>query len=106
MMVNLIHAIILGADLYDEGMTFDEAAEGDYIYHAIYDYESDRVIFHDDNIHNDPSKLLEGIEIGVKLTGARINIDEAVVFLNGEEDENNFIDVCCAIRRWIEENLD
>jgi hypothetical protein len=106
MMVNLLHAIILNADLYDEGMTFDEASDGDYVVHAIYDLEGEGCIFHDDNIHNDPYKFLEGVEEGVKLTGANLDIDEVVVFLNEDENEYNFIDVCHAIRRWIEENLD
>lgn len=106
MTVNLIHAIIVEADFYDENMTFDEAGDGDYIVHAIYDLGGERCIFHDDNIHNDPYTILEGIEIGVKLTGAILNVDKAVIFLNENENEYNFIDVCHAIRRWIEENLD
>lgn len=106
MKVNLIHAIILEPEYFDEGMDFDEAECGDYIVHAIYDLESENCIFHDDNIHNDPSKFLEGVEAGVDLLGASLDIEEVVLFVKEGESPYNYIDVCHAIRRWIAENLD
>ena len=36
----------------------------------------------------------------------RIDIVEALIFLNEGELDRNYIDVCTAIRRWIEEEMD
>ena len=106
MKINLLHAIILNADEYDEDITFEDAAFGDYIVHAIYDYEGEACIFHNDNIHDEPNKFLEGVKAGVELTGATVDVDEAVIFLEEGESAYNYIDTCHGIRRWIENNLD
>lgn len=100
MTVNLIHAIILEADLYDEGMDFNDAAFGDYIVHAIYDCDTETCIFHNDNIHDNPDDFLEGVCEGVRLAAADVVIEQAVIFLEEDEDPYNFIDVCRAIRRY------
>lgn len=102
----LIHAIILNADEYDEGLTFDDAGCGDYIYHALFDYESDRCIYHQDNIHGDPETFLDGLIVGVEITGDDIEMVEALIFLNDDELDSNYLDVCAALRRWIDENMD
>lgn len=101
----LIHAIILNADEYDEGLTFD-TVDGDYITHALFDYESDRCIYHEDNIHGNPEVFLDGLIVGVEITGDDLEIVEALIFLNDGEHDSNYIDVCTAIRRWIEEEMD
>lgn len=105
-MIKLIHAVVVTSNHYREGLTFDEAAEGDYIVHAIFDVNKDICIFHDDNIHNDPYKLLQGIELGAHLADASIDITKIVLPLQDDEAEYNFIDVCTALRRWVGENLD
>lgn len=99
----LIYAIILNADEYDEGLTFYDADCGDYIYHALFDLEGDRCIYHEDNMHGDPYEFLNGLIAGVKLAGDDLNIVEALIFLNDDELDSNYIDVCTAIRRWIKE---
>lgn len=106
MRINLLHAIILPADEYDADVSFEDAKFGDYIVHAIYDYEGEACIFHNDNIHDDPSKFLEGVKAGIELTGAYVDVDEAVIFVEENESPYIYIDACRAIRRWIEENLD
>lgn len=101
----LIHAIILNADEYDEGLTFD-TVDGDYITHALFDYESDRCVYHDDNTHGNPEEFLDGLIVGVELAGDDLEIVEALVVLNDDELDSNFIDACAGIRRWIEEEMD
>ena len=105
-MIKLIHAVVVETNHYREGMTFNEAAEGDYIWHAIFDADTDRCIFHDDNIHADPTKKLQGIILGAYLTDTLIDITEIVLPLQEGEAENKVIDVCTAFRRWKGENLD
>lgn len=106
MRISLLHAIILPADEYDADLSFEDAAFGDYIVHAIYDYEGEACIFHNDNIHDEPYKFLEGVKVGIELTGATVEVDEAVIFVEEGESPYNYIDACRAIRRWIEESLD
>ena len=100
MTVNLIHAIILEADLYDAGINFDEAASDDYVVHAIYDCDIETCLFHNNNIDDNPKEFLEGICVGVRLAASDVAIEQAVIFLEENEDPYNFIDVCRAIRRY------
>jgi hypothetical protein len=102
----LIHAIVLNADEYDEGLTFDDAGCGDYVYHALFDLEGDRCIYHEDNIHGNPEGFLEGLIAGVELAGDDLKIVEALIFLNDGELDRNYIDACVGIRRWIKEEMD
>lgn len=99
----IIHAIVLNADEYDEGLTFDDAGCGDYIYHALFDLEGDHCIYHEDNMHGNPENFLDGLVHGIALCGDYPNIVEALVFLNDNERDYCFIDVCSGIRRWIKE---
>lgn len=99
----LIYAIILNADEYDEGLTFYDAGCGDYIYHALFDLEGDRCIYHEDNMHGYPDEFLNGVVAGVELAGDELKIVEALVFLNEGERDYCFIDICSGIRRWIKE---
>lgn len=105
-MIRLIHAVIVASEDYKKDMTFDEAAEGDYIYHAIFDINKDKCIFHDDNIHDDPTKLLQGITLGARLADTLIDVTKIVLPLQEGEVENKVADVCTAFRRWKGENLD
>lgn len=101
----LIHAIILNADEYDEGLTFD-TVDGDYITHALFDYESDRCVYYQDNTHGYPEEFLDGLIAGVELTGNDLDIVEALIVLNDDELDSNYADVCAAMKRWIEEEMD
>ena len=105
MVRTIIHAIILNADEYDEGLTFD-TVDGDYITHALFDYESDRCIYHQDNTHGNPEEFLDGLVHGIALCEDYPNIVQALVFLNDDERDYCLIDVCSGIRRWIEEEMD
>lgn len=104
-MIKLIHAVVVETNHYWEGMTFNEAAEGDYIYHAIFDVNKDICVFHNDNIHDDPYKILQGIELGAHLADTAIDVTKIVLPLQADEAKYNFIDVCTALRRWVRENL-
>lgn len=105
-MIKLIHAVIVETNHYREGMTFNEAAEGDYIWHAIFDINKDLCIFHNNNIHKEPNQFLQGIELGAHLANTSIDITKIVLPLQTDEMKSNFIDVCTALRRWVGENLD
>ena len=100
----LIHAIVLNDYEYDESLTFD-TVDGDYTTHALFDYEGDRCIYHEDNTHGNPEDFLDGLIAGVKLTGNSLEIVEALIFLDSGELDSNYIDVCTAIRRRIKENM-
>ena len=100
----LIHAIILNADEYDEGLTFD-TVDGDYITHVLFDYEGDRCVYYEDNSHGYPEEFLDGLIAGVELTGNDLDIVEALIFLNDDELDSNYADVRAAMKRWIEEEM-
>ena len=105
MIRTIIHAIVLSADEYDEGLTFDEVSCDD-VTHAFFDYETDKCVYADDTYHSNPSEFFEGLCAGLFLVGDEVEEVEALVVLNDDEDINNFIDICSGIRRWIEEEMD
>lgn len=74
---------VLDADEYDANLTFDDVTYGDYIVHAIYDYESDKFVFCDDNIHHDPYGFLEGFKAGVCVMGSEVEIEELLLYTEG-----------------------
>ena len=101
----IIHAIVLSADEYDEGLTFDEVGCDD-VTHAFFDYETDKCVYADDTYHGKPYDFFEGLCAGLSLVGDEVETVEALVVLNEGEDDSNFIDICSGIRRWIEEEMD
>ena len=74
---------VLEADEYDESLTFDEITYGDYVVHAIFDYESDKFVFCDDNTHNDPYKFLDGFASGVSVMGEEVKIEKLLLYTEG-----------------------
>lgn len=102
----IIHAIILNADEYDESLTFDDARYDDYVTNAFFDVDGDACLFHNDNVHGNPDAFLAGLEAGIEVAGDVPDIVELLLFLNDDEQDTNYIDVCTAIRRWIEEEID
>ena len=105
MVRTIIHAIILNADEYDEGLTFDEVSCDD-VTHAFFDYETDKCIYADDPYHGNPYEFFEGVCAGVSLVGDEVETVEALVVLNEGEDVSNFVDICSGIKRWIKEEMD
>lgn len=100
----IIYAKILNADeVYEEGLTF-YTVDGDYITHAIFDVDTDKCIYCDDNTHDNPDRFFDGLCAGIELAGDSALIHEALIILNEGELDSNFIDVCAAIRRYIKEN--
>ena len=104
MIRTIIHAKILNADEYDEGLTFDEVG-GDDVTHAFFDYETDKCVYADDTYHGKPYEFFEGLCAGLSLVGDVVYKVEALVILNDGEDDSNFVDICSGIRRWIEEEM-
>ena len=92
---------VLEADEYDASLTFDDATCGDYIVHAIFDYESDKFVFLDDNIHNDPYTFLDGFIAGITVMGEDVDIREVIVYVEGST--YNTHSVRCALEKYIEE---
>lgn len=93
--------VVLEADEYDESLTFDDATCGDYIVHAIFDYESDKFVFCDDNTHNDPYKLLNGFVSGVRVMGEEVEIEKLLLYTEGSP--YNVSDVRKALMKYFEE---
>lgn len=97
----LFHIVALEADEYDADISFDEVEGDDYMEHAIFDEESDRFVFHNDNIHDDPYKFLEGFIAGVDVMGGTVEVEEVVLFMNEDESPQNTSDIRCALIRHI-----
>lgn len=93
--------VVLEADEYDASLTFDDAACGDYIVHAIFDYESDKFVFCDDNMHNDPSTFLDGFIAGITVMGEEVDLREVLVYVEGST--YNTHSVRCALEKYLEE---
>ena len=95
--------VALEADEYDASLTFDDAACGDYIIHAIFDYESDRFVFYNDNIHDDPYTFLEGFKAGVSVMGEEVKVEKLLLYTEGSP--YNVSDVREALMKYfMEEN--
>ena len=73
--MKFIHAVVFDKTEYDNlreyGVDFenwDDITEGDYIVHCLYDVENEKVLVHEDNIHQPVETIienfLEGIEYG------------------------------------------
>ena len=92
---------VLEADEYDASLTFDDATCGDYIVHAIFDYESDKFVFLDDNMHNDPYTFLDGFIAGITVVGEDVKVKEIVLYVEGST--YNTHSVRCALEKYIEE---
>lgn len=92
---------VLEADEYDASLTFDDATCGDYVVHAIFDYESDKFVFLDDNMHNDPYTFLDGFIAGITVVGEDVGVKEIVLYVEGST--YNTHSVRCALEKYIEE---
>ena len=94
---------VLEADEYDASLTFDDVTDFDYANHAIFDYESDRFVFCDDNIHNDPYKFLDGFISGVSVMGEEVKVEKLLLYTEGSP--YNVSDVREALMKYfMEEN--
>jgi hypothetical protein len=98
----IIHAIVLNADEYDEGLTFNEVSCDD-VTHAFFDCKTDKCVYADDTYHSSPYEFFEGLCAGLSLVGEEVEEVEALIVLNDNEDVYSFIDICSGIRRWMKE---
>lgn len=92
---------ILEADRCGASLTFEDATYGDYVVHAIFDYESDKFVFCDDNTHNDPYKFLDGFVSGVSVMGEEVKIEKLLLYTEGSP--YNVSDVREALIKYFEE---
>ena len=103
-MCRKIYVIIaLEAEYYDADLTFDEAASGDYVDFCIIDCESDEVVFHNDNTHDNPDCFLDGFISGIHTCGQEVVVENILLFLNENESTITTRDVHEAFKRYMME---
>lgn len=102
-MCRKIYVIIaLEAECYDTDLTFEEAESWDYTEFCIIDCESDKVVFHNDNTHDDPARFLDGFIKGIRICGQEEVIEPILLFMNDNESPGNSDHVRAALKRYIE----
>ena len=99
---NFTHAIIFNerewADFGKDIHSFDDACDGDYVVHMLYDLDSETVIIHEDNTHAPVETMIEYYLTGVRSCGFDINIENIVcVCPNGASYHCEYTDLACVI---------
>lgn len=93
-----IHAIIFderewinfGKDIH----SFEDASDGDYVVHMLYDLDNEEVIIHEDNTHAPVGTMIEYYLAGVQSCGFDINIENIVcVCPNGDSYYCSYTDL-------------
>lgn len=85
---------------YGYNMQFEDI-DGDYIVYAIYDLESDRFLYHDDNTHSPYAyEILQGFKEGVRVMGGRVEVENVVVYMAENENAYNSSDIRLALDRY------
>lgn len=103
----IIHAIVLNADEYDEGLKFSNLVDETFITHAFLDVDSGEMFYLpqiDDSLY--PVIMEEGLKAGLEIAGDCADIIETIIYLDDEESDTYYPDIRAAINRWIEEELD
>ena len=95
--------IALDCDEFEEDLQFDDI-DGDYIVHMLFDVESDRIIFHNDNTHDDPYRFLDGFKAGIKVMGDEVCLTKIVLGMNENESAYCASDVRRALERYIQQH--
>ena len=86
---------------YGYDMRFDDI-DGDYIVYAIYDLETDRFLYHDDNTHSPYGyEILQGFAQGVEVMGGKVKVENAVLYMAENESAYNSSDIRLAIDRYL-----
>lgn len=96
------HAIIFDeeewADFGKDIHSFEDAWDGDYVVHMLYDLDRETVIIHEDNIHAPVEKMIECYLAGVRSCDFDVNIENIVcVCPNGASYNCEYSDLACVI---------
>ena len=75
--MKFIHAVIFDVDEFNNGNynteDWGDLCDGDYVVHCLYDVENEKILIHEDNIHQPVETMIENFLDGIEY-GNSINV--------------------------------
>lgn len=93
---------VIDPDIYMPNLTFDDVDGDDYLVYCIYDRESNKIIFLNDNMHSNPNEFFQGFLKGLLVAGQTYEIVEKALYINSNERPYDWDCVRAAINRYFE----
>ena len=93
---------ILDPNEYEPESTFNEVDGDDYLVYAIFDFESDKIVFLNDNMHDRPGDFMRGFLRGVLCCGQDYEIVEDVLWMVNRNNHYHCDTVKQAIHKYFE----
>lgn len=87
---------------YEPESTFHEVDGDDYLVYAIFDYESDKIVFLNDNMHDRPGDFQRGFLRGLLCCGYDYEIIEDVLWIMNRDNHYHYNAVKEAIKKYFE----
>lgn len=94
---------ILDPNEYEPESTFDEVDGDDYLVYAIFDLESDKIVFLNDNMHDRPGDFMRGFLRGILCCEQDYEIVEDVLWITNRNNHYRYDAVDNAIKEYFEE---
>lgn len=116
--MKFIHAVVFDVDEFNNGFynteDWGDLCDGDYVVHCLYDVENEKILIHEDNIHQPVETMIEnflkGVEYGNPLNvGSLITPNKAnevikayIVVDNGLSYDKEAVTLCLVEGAYVE----
>ena len=93
---------IIDPNEYEPESTFDEVDGDDYLVYAIFDLESDKIVFLNDNMRDRPSDFMRGFLRGIRCCEQEYEVIEDVLWIMNRDNQYHYNAVHSAIKKYFE----
>jgi hypothetical protein len=93
---------IIDPNEYEPESTFDEVDGDDYLVYAIFDVESNKIVFLHDNMHDRPGDFMRGFLRGILCCGQDYEVIKDVLRMMNRDNHYHYNAVHNAIKKYFE----